>query len=347
MVEHDMLIALGIMTIFCSWLDIFNISLLVRKIVLFGLMLAALYVGYSNFPSSSDFSIYDVLYFSGASEEFIFSDFEDGIIDYGFWLLWKEIKALGGDIYTAYFITCALSLFCYYVSISRYTSYVLTAWSFIYIRIFCSSNIIQIRQGLAMAIILFALQYIEKKCFWKFLLVVVIAASFHKTALVVILLYPLASVKWNVFRFIYTVTVITLLGSIGISNIVYWGVNIAGIGAEKLYSYAGSIYFSESSFTGIVVQGLSILLCSYFLLKIPSEKYTNLFASMLVAGYFFLMLSKDLYVMGRITSIFMLCMNFIPIYLFCICKNISHKMFVMMSISLLLSVLLFKNVIIS
>lgn len=345
--EHDMLIVLGAMTIFGSWLDIFNISLFFRKVVLCSLMCFALYAGCSNFPISADFANYDVLYFSRAPNQFIFSDFEAGILDYGFWLLWHEIKILGGDIYTAYFITCTVSLLFYYVSISRYTSYILTAWSFIYIRLFCSSNIVQIRQGLAMAIILFALQYIEKKCFLKFLLVVVIAASFHKTVLVVVFLYPLALIRWNKFRFICAVMIMTLLGNIGISNIIFGGAAITGIGAEKMYSYADSIYFSESAISAILVQGLSIILCAYYLIKIRSEKYTNLFVSMLAGGYFFLMLSKDVFIMSRMTSIFMLCMNFIPMYLFCICRSISHKIFVMMSISLLLSFLLIKNVVIN
>lgn len=346
MYGDDILIILGIVTIIFSWLDIFSISLFIRKIILGILMIGALYVGCISFPNSADFEVYKILYFSGASDQFDFPYIEDGIIDYGFLWLWILVKSFGGDIHDAYFVTCVIALFCYYVSISKYTSYILTVWSFIYIRIFCVSNIIQIRQGLAMAIILLGLQYIEKRCFWKFLITVILAALIHKTVVVVILLYPLTFINWNESKFFIGVVLFTFLSVIGISEMFFLLASIIGIGVEKIYSYAGTVYFSELSIEALLMQGIPILLCAYYLIC-KKERYTNLFVSMLLCGYFFLMLSKELVIMSRMTSTFLLCMNFIPVYLFCDCKKISHKIIIMLLINLVLIVLFLKNIVLA
>lgn len=48
-----------------------------------------------------------------------------------------------------------------------------------------------IRQAIAMCIWIFALKYIEKKKFWRYLFWCVIAIGFHKSAIILILLYPI------------------------------------------------------------------------------------------------------------------------------------------------------------
>lgn len=345
MYEHDMLVMLGIVTIVFSWLDIVNISLSCRKFLLFLLMTFSLYVGYFNFPNSADFGIYNAVYFLGASEQFVFPELQDGIIDYGFLWFWIIIKSFGGDIYNAYFVTCAISLFFYYISITRYTSYILTVWSLFYVRLFLACNVIQIRQGLAMALILFGVQYVERKCFWKFLLVVLVASLIHKTMIVVILLYPLSLIKWNISKFFSAIVFFTLPLVAWGKEIFFYMILAAGIGAEKLYAYEGSIYFVEASNLSILMRGLPILLCAYYLMLMTKEKYTNTFISMLFCGYLFVVLSKELAILGRVTSTFFLCMNFMPMYLLYRYKKISHRLFIMLLISLFSSVLLFKNIV--
>lgn len=343
MTGHDILIIVGIMAICSGWLDIFNISLFIKKVLLGILMFCALYAGYINFPDSADFGVYNVLYFSNASDQFVFPELKDGIIDYGFLWLWTVIKSFGGDIYSAYVATCALTLFFYYISISKYTSYILTVWSFIYVRLFYTCNVIQIRQGLAMSIILVGLQYVEKKCFWKFLLFVIVASLIHKTVLVTILLYPLSMVKWNEVKIFISVAVSTVISFLYGKEIFFFLVSAMGIGLEKLYAYQGSGYFAEASNYVMLVRGVPILLCVYYLIRMKKEKYANLFISMLLCGYLFLMVSKDLAILGRFTSTFLLCMNFIPIYLFRKCSNASNKIVVMFIISILLGTLFVKN----
>lgn len=345
MYEYDILIILGLVTIVFSWLDIFDVSLLFRKIILCLLMVLSLYAGYINFPNSADFGIYNVMYFAGASDQFIFSELKDGIIDYGFLWFWTIIKSVGGDIYNAYFVTCAISLFFYYISITRYTAYILTVWSLFYVRFFLVCNVIQIRQGLAMALILFGVQYVERKCFLKYLLVVLVASLIHKTMIVTILLYPLSFINWNISKFFSAIVFFTLPLVAWGKAIFFYMILAVGIGAEKLYAYEGSMYFVEASNLAILMRGLPILLCAYYLMLIKKEKYTNTFISMLFCGYLFVVLSKELAILGRVTSVFFLCMNFMPMYLLYRYKKISHKLFIMLLISLFSSVLFLKNIV--
>lgn len=54
-----------------------------------------------------------------------------------------------------------------------------------------------VRYYFVLALTLYSLRYVQKKEFGKFLLLILFAAFFHKSVLVVLLLYPLAHMRWN------------------------------------------------------------------------------------------------------------------------------------------------------
>lgn len=54
-----------------------------------------------------------------------------------------------------------------------------------------------VRYYFVLALTLYSLRYVQRKEFGKFLLLILFAALFHKSVLVVLVLYPLAHVRWN------------------------------------------------------------------------------------------------------------------------------------------------------
>ncbi len=64
-------------------------------------------------------------------------------------------------------------------------------------------SISTVRYYLALAMALYSIKFVLKKDWPRFLLIVLIAAMFHKSVLVILVLYPIASIKWK--RWVYII----------------------------------------------------------------------------------------------------------------------------------------------
>ena len=70
------------------------------------------------------------------------------------------------------------------------------------------------RYYMALAFCVTALMYGMKKCYIRALVLILIAALFHKTALLVLVMYPVCMIRWNKFYYI-------ALGALGISGLIF------------------------------------------------------------------------------------------------------------------------------
>jgi len=71
-----------------------------------------------------------------------------------------------------------------------------------------------VRYYMALSVVFFAMRYVIKKQFGKFLIAVLFAALFHKTALITLVMYPACRLKWGKVHYI-------LLGILGISGLIF------------------------------------------------------------------------------------------------------------------------------
>lgn len=71
---------------------------------------------------------------------------------------------------------------------------------------FFTESLSMLRQAIAMVIILSGLKYVEERHFRKYLLIVILAMSFHLTAVILIILYPFSMMKLNLRNFILLIT---------------------------------------------------------------------------------------------------------------------------------------------
>ena len=97
------------------------------------------------------------------------------------------------------------------------------------------------RMELAIAILMFAVPYIQKKQLIRFLIVVFIASLFHKTSILFLIMYPLGVLKYN--RKIIT---LIILSSVAIA---YMGVTFFQFMTSELEmyeNYTEGKYFSEN-----------------------------------------------------------------------------------------------------
>ena len=106
-----------------------------------------------------------------------------------------------------------------------------------------------IRQSMAMVIVLHSLIYIKKRCFWKYLLCIVCAMLFHKTAIICLLPYFFYNVRPSIGNF-----AIMLVGSYLLSF-------FAG---PMLLSYVIDSSFSMYSLDGEASSGYGMLIFLLF-----------------------------------------------------------------------------------
>lgn len=133
--------------------------------------------------------------------------------------------------------------------------------------LYASMNVM--RMEMAVAILLFAIPYIQKKQLVKFLIVVFIAFLFHKSSLVFLVMYPLGVLKYN--RKIIT---LIILSSVAIA---YMGVTFFKFMTSELEmyeSYTDGKYFSEDrSLVAVSILFIETLL---FLMMFKWTGYYNI-----------------------------------------------------------------------
>lgn len=108
-----------------------------------------------------------------------------------------------------------------------------------------------IRYYLALSLTLYSLRYVIQQEWIKFMFTIMIAALFHKSALIVIPLYILASIRWKVWQMV--------LGML-LSVICYGCRDILLLLALELYpSYKDTIYLKGGTSIVGILRGIAIL----------------------------------------------------------------------------------------
>jgi len=137
--------------------------------------------------------------------------------DIGFNIIIMLIKLLNGHSQWMFVISSFLILFFVYKSCYENQKYYdLSLFLFITL-LFYFSSFNTLRQWIATAIIMYAIKYIEKKEFKKFFVLVLIASSFHLTALLMLFMYFILNVKFK-----NKTRIITILSFFIFSKAIDW-----------------------------------------------------------------------------------------------------------------------------
>lgn len=104
--------------------------------------------------------------------------------------------------------------------------------------LYASMNVM--RMELAIAILLFAIPYIQNKQWVRFLIVVFIAFLFHKSSMIFLIMYPLSVLKYN-----RKITTVIILSSVAIAFMGVTFFHFLTSELEVYESYTEGKYFSE------------------------------------------------------------------------------------------------------
>lgn len=162
----------------------------------------------------------------------------------GFYIISSIIKTFTNDYIIYFIVISALTFIFLYKSLRKYCFYPLIGLAVYVARFMLTRNMMQIRAALAIAIVVFALQYITKKDIKKFLFCTIIASTIHTSAIIVLPLYWLNRIKMKptfVLAAIGVSFIIAAIASATISeHVVAW---------SEQYNIARSYTDENSSYT--------------------------------------------------------------------------------------------------
>lgn len=115
-------------------------------------------------------------------------------LDIGFKIINLAVIKLGGNLQMVLFVSSVLTLFAFRKAILLYKDKMNVGMAaFVFMLMYYQTSFNIVRQVLAASIVLYAFHYIEEKEPFKFTLWVIVAALFHKTAVVVLPFYLFAN----------------------------------------------------------------------------------------------------------------------------------------------------------
>ena len=183
------------------------------------------------------------------------AEFADIPVEEGFVLLSAFIKSLGGTVQHLFFVVTFINITLIACAAGKYTKYPVVALLCYYGILYFNLEMIYIRQATAVALCFYALQYIPSKRIFRYMVVILLACTFHRVAALMIPLYFLLNIKlpsW-VYLAVVGVGAVVMLASIPWIQTIF--LTIAGWLGDN-YAEKAEVYTENAMFA--VNRGLSL-----------------------------------------------------------------------------------------
>lgn len=165
---------------------------------------------------------------------------------------------------------------------------------------FFTESLSMLRQAIAMVIFIYGLKYVVAREFGKYLLIVLLATSFHLTAIVTLLLYPFVRFRLNVCNFI-----IIFIGCGVLALLV--GPFVLDYIISHFYSLYSSQMDSGGGFSMLILL-LAVTIGVLLLWKKREDNWENLFVHMLVLACCMQLFALQFALFARIVMYFSMSM---------------------------------------
>lgn len=220
----------------------------------------------------------------------------DQPVEEGFTLLCALIKSLGGTVQHMFFVVTAINITLITCAASKYTKYPVVALMCYYGILYFNLEMIYIRQATAVAICFFALQFIKPRKIAPYMLMIVLACTFHRVAALMIPLYFLLDRRIATWVYVTVISVGAVLMLIGVPWIQTIFLTVAGWLGEN-YTEKAEMYVQNAMFAvnrglsiGFVLNLLILVAVMIFKKRIDALPYgtimLNMFALSLVLYYY-------------------------------------------------------------
>jgi len=228
-------------------------------------------------------------------------------LDIGFLLLISLIKTFGGNIQTIFFIMSIISFSFLYKALKMYTPYRNISIFLYFCLVFFVLDMSGIRQAVSLNIFFFSIRYIKDKNIKKYLIYILIAISFHWTAILFIPFYFFLNKRFSTIKcFIFTS--ICLLIAIFKINWISFFINFIikyftkGLFISKIIIYSTNNIFAVSKrfgFGGIAICLIFIFICIFRKKMEKRFPFFNIFFNLFL---FYIFIFFGLFMFAEISS---------------------------------------------
>jgi hypothetical protein len=267
-------------------------------------------------------------------------------VEIGYRILVKFASMICGHPTFMFFLTAFSSVFINFYCFKKYSPYIFLTIILYFAHTFLLREMIQIRAGLACAICLYSLIYIEQKKILKFTLCILIATSIHIGAIAFFLAYVFCQMNFSAFKlWVILLIAITIGMYMPLGALLHWLPN------EKMMIYANSPYATKSlgiftnitiikslffTVTGLIYYNKMMKLLPHF--RILFQTY---FISLLL-----LLIFNDFFITGRIATFFSVTeVIIVPSYLLLFKQNGFNSLFLQLLIVLFAGLMLHLNIV--
>lgn len=224
------------------------------------------------------------------------SSFADQYMEEGFVLLCALVKSLGGTIQHLFFVVTAINILLITFAAHKYTKFPVVALLCYYGLMYFQLEMIYIRQAVAVSLCFFALQYIRPRKTVPYLLLILLACTFHRVAVLMVPLYFFLDRKLPVWVYL---TVIGVGAAMMLANVPWIKdifMTVAGWLGES-YEAKAELYVDNALFAvnrglsiGFVLNLVIFIVVMFFKREIDEQPYgtvmLNMFALSLVLYYY-------------------------------------------------------------
>lgn len=232
----------------------------------------------------------------------------DDTMEPGYIVLNVLIKTIGGGYTSFLLLTNFFILYSYFRLVIKCKEYPIYSFA----SILLSVGFFPVRQNLSVAILLFSYQYIQRRKFIPFLLVVLLAASIHYFAVIFLFMYVLSNKKITL-RMSYSILFICIIFSALLSYFKWELYALLSFFPSSVYEKLG-IYLNAENDSGRPVLELILILVfyciSYFYVKKQESSNTQryciyqIFLNATLVMYCFRFLFQNFGDLGRLSDFF-------------------------------------------
>ena len=176
--------------------------------------------------------------------DFSFSDVPYGYSEFGFYILQVVVKTFTNSVTVFFLFIAGLSFYYLYKSFKEYSVFPLIGVCAYVARFYMGRNFVQIRAGLAYAVLLLGIKCIQEKDWKRYFLIVFIAWMLHRSAIIAIPLYFicvwLKPKKWHVIVVLIASFLVGFFGQDFVHSIVEDNASDLNVG-EKYTDAGGEI----------------------------------------------------------------------------------------------------------
>lgn len=252
----------------------------------------------------------------------------------GYAMLSYIVSFVGGDYVLFLFVYSLISIVILLKVVNHYSLYPFLSVYIYYSLYFFNQNMSRLRLSLSVLILLIAIEYLYKKNTKYFILTVILAASFHTSSLVFLVLYPLMGIKFTKKKMILFTVFSIILGLVFIGNfyrLIIGGMKISIIpdlfGFDRIITEATrKNAVRDGGLYGFLYHILQVVILIYFYepIKKLGEKeymiYLIYFIGLLIYFLFF-----DVPILGRLSIGFTLTEIIVASYYLQCIQNKYHR----------------------